>query len=107
LVLDWDDLPEMDWLEATLPRAGRALQSNSRYGHRAAVQAGMGIACLARYLGDGSGLVQLDAPTSPPPRELWLAVHTDIRHMPRIRAVTDALAAGVRAAATLLDPPSG
>ena len=103
---DLKGMPELDWLEAILPRAGRALQSNSRYGHRAAAQAGMGIACLARYLGDGSGLVQLAAPTLPPPRELWLAVHTDIRHMPRIRAVTDALAAGVRAAAALLDPPS-
>ena len=99
-------MPELDWLVSSLPRAQRALQTNSRYGHRAAALAGMGLACLARYLGDGHGLVRLDPPTPPPSRELWLAVHSDIRHMPRIRAVTDALAAGVRAVAESLDPPA-
>jgi hypothetical protein len=31
-------------------------------------------------------------------------VHTDIRHMPRIRAVTEALAIGVSARADVLAP---
>ena len=96
--------PEMAWVTATLPRAAPALRTNSRYVHRAAALAGMGIACLARYLGDAVPLVLLAPPVPPPARELWLAVHTDIRHMPRIRAVTDALAAGVKARAEVLAP---
>ena len=96
--------PEMAWLMATLPRAAPALRTNSRYGHRAAALAGLGIGCLARYLGDTVPLVRLAPPVPPPARELWLAVHTDIRHMPRIRAVTEALAAGVKARAEVLAP---
>lgn len=95
---------EMTWLTGILPRAVPALRTNSRYGHRAAALAGLGIACLARYLGDAVPLVRLAPPVPPPVRELWLAVHTDIRHMPRIRAVTEALAAGVKARADLLAP---
>lgn len=97
--------PEMAWFTASLPRAAPVLRSNSRYCHRAAALEGLGIACLARYLGDSVPLVRLPPPTPPPARELWLAVHTDIRHMPRIRAVTDALAAGVKARAGALAPP--
>ncbi len=99
--------PEMTWLTGILPRAAPALRTNSRYSHRAAALAGLGIACLARYLADASGLTQLEPPTPPPVRELWLGVHTDIRHMPRIRAVTEALAVGVRARGDLLAPAAG
>jgi DNA-binding transcriptional LysR family regulator len=98
-------LPEMVWLAASLPRATPGLRANTRYVQREAARAGLGLACLARYLGDAGGLVRLDPPTPPPQRELWLAVHTDIRHMPRIHAVTEALAAGVRARANVLAPP--
>lgn len=97
-------LPEMAWLAGCLPRAAPALRSNTRYVQREAARAGLGLACLARYLGDAGGLVRLEPPVAPPRRELWLAVHTDIRHMPRIRAVTEALAAGVRARADVLAP---
>ena len=98
---------EMTWLTGMLPRALPALRTNSRYSHRAAALAGLGIACVARYLADATSLVQLDTPTAAPVRELWLGVHTDIRHMPRIRAVTEALAAGVKARADVLAPAAG
>ncbi len=98
-------LPEMAWLVASLPRATPALRANTRYAQREAARAGLGLVCLARYLGDAGGLVRLEPPAPPPQRELWLAVHNDIRHMPRIHAVTEALAAGVRARAKELAPP--
>jgi len=107
VVLTQSDLmagPEMVWLTGLLPRAAPALCSNSRYSHRAAALAGLGLACLTRYLGDAVPLVRLVTPVLPPVRELWLAVHADIRHMPRIRAVTEALAAGVKARAEVLAP---
>lgn len=98
------DGPDMAWLTALLPEAAVALRTNSRYTHRAAAQAGLGLACLERFLGDDSDLVRLAPPSPPPLRELWMAVHTDIRHMPRIRAVTEALATGIKAQATVLAP---
>jgi DNA-binding transcriptional LysR family regulator len=97
-------VPEMEWFVGITPQAVPALRSNSRYGLRAAALAGMGIVCLARYLGDTTDLVRLSPPSPPPVRELWLAVHNDIRHTPRVRAVTDFLAAGLRARAAVLAP---
>ncbi len=108
LILTHDELlglPEMTWLRTALPLAAPALRANTRYVQREAARVGIGLACLARYLGDAGGLTRLAPPTPPPPREMWLAVHADIRHMPRIRAVTEALAAGVKARANVLAPP--
>ncbi len=107
LILSQSDLmglPEMAWLTTILPRATPALRANTRYVQREAARAGLGLACLARYLGDPAGLVLLEPPTPAPQREMWLAVHSDIRHMPRIRAVTDALAATVRSRSAVLAP---
>ena len=104
------DTPEMLWLRAAAARAEVALVSNSRVIHRAAARDGVGIACLARYLGDGvPELVRLTAPPTAGPapvRELWLGVHGDMRHTPRIRAFTAALQDGVRGAAGKLNPTS-
>ncbi|HQT76841.1 MAG TPA: LysR family transcriptional regulator [Rhodopila sp.] len=104
---DLAGLPEMRFLAESLPNASVALATNSRYAQRSAALAGMGIACLARYLGDAAALVRLPPQLELVPRDLWLAVHQDIRHMPRVRAVADALAAGIRARAGILDPPVG
>lgn len=102
------DTPEMRWLRAAAPRAAAGLASNSRLVHRAAARDGIGIACLARYLGDGDpALVRLPAPDTagpPPLRDLWLGVHADMRHTPRIRAFTEALRDGLRRAAARLNP---
>jgi DNA-binding transcriptional LysR family regulator len=67
-----------------------ALRSNSRDAQLAAVREGVGLACLPCFLGDGvPGVVKVadDGPL----REVWLGVHADLRHMPRIRAVIEAL----------------
>jgi DNA-binding transcriptional LysR family regulator len=89
-------ISDMQWMQRLLPEAATVLATNSRFAHRAACVAGMGLATLSRYLGDpAAGLVRLPL-GAPPPRELWLAVHNDIRHMPRVRALTEFLAAGFR-----------
>jgi DNA-binding transcriptional LysR family regulator len=98
------NLPEMDWF-ATLTRAATpAIRHNSRYGQRAAAEAGMGLAILSRFMGDPTNLVRLPTPTPPPAREMFLAVHNDIRHTPRIRVVTDMIASAMRAKAAVLAP---
>ena len=97
-------LAEMAWFAGFTAAARPVLRTNSRYGQRAAALQGIGIACLGCYLADSQPLVRLDAPTAPAHRELWLAVHNDIRHTPRIRAVTDFLAATLREAGQRLNP---
>lgn len=99
-------LPEMAWFAALTHQAPAAIRHNSRYGQRAAAEAGMGLALLSRFMGDGTGLVRLATPVPPPMRDIFLAVHNDIRHTPRIRAVTEAIAASMRAGADRLAPAS-
>ena len=97
-------LEEMTWFTAMTHQARPAVRHNSRYGQRAAAEAGMGLAILSRFMGDGTGLVRLPTRGPPPVREIVLAVHNDIRHTPRIRAVTDIIAASMRAEADRLSP---
>ncbi len=85
-------LPEARWLADLLPKAGIALRTNSRSAQLAAVQAGLGVACLPCIIADGApGVVRLTTAEPGPAREVWLGVHADLRHMPRIRAVIDVL----------------
>ncbi len=88
--------PDIAWLAAIAPRARPALRTASRYAQRAAAEAGIGIACLPRYLTEGRALVAIDPPSPPPEGEIWLAVHADIRHTPRIRALSDFLVQGLQ-----------
>jgi DNA-binding transcriptional LysR family regulator len=82
---------EAKWLVEMMPHARVAMRNNSRDGQLAAARAGVGVACLPCYLADRDpGLVRLDVGYGPP-REVWLGVHADLRHMPRIRAVIDVL----------------
>ena len=97
-------LPEMVWFAGLTHQAVPAIRHNSRYGHRAAAEAGMGLAMLSRFMGDTARLVRLEPPASQPPRDVFLGVHNDIRHTPRIRAVIDAIAASMRAEAGRLVP---
>ena len=98
-------LPEMTWFASLTHQAQAAVRHNSRYGQRAAAEAGMGLAVLSRFMGDGTGLRRLATPSPAPLREVYLAVHQDIRHTPRIRAVTDVIVATMRAEAARLAPP--
>lgn len=97
-------LPEQLWFAGLTGQARTVLRSNASIVVRAAARQGLGLVCLSRYLGDGSGLVRLETPAPGPEREIWLAVHSDIRHVPRIRAVSDFLAETMRAASGRLAP---
>lgn len=94
---DQAHLPEPRWLAEQMPHARVTLRSNSRDAQLAAVRAGLGVACLPCFLGDGVAGVERVA-SGGPEREVWLGVHADLRHMPRIRAVIEALDAEFAAA---------
>ncbi|MCK8785703.1 LysR family transcriptional regulator [Roseomonas sp. NAR14] len=98
-------LQEMAWLAGMTGRAQVALRSNSRFAQRQAACGGMGLACLARYLGDAApALVRLETPVPPPRREVWLVVHRDTRHTPRIRSLTDFLGTAFQRRVAVLAP---
>lgn len=104
--------PALDWLARLMHAATVGFTSNS---HEALLQAalgGMGIAALPRSMGDGAvlrgavpavtSLVRLDTPVPAPRVGVWIGLHEDTRHTPRIRVVADALHEGLQAAAAQL-----
>ncbi len=98
-------LPEAQWLADLAPAAVAALLANSRQVQLEACAAGVGLACLPRYLADDApSLTRLQTPTSPPERGIWIGVHQDLRDTPRIRAVLEVLGNEIAASKTRLNP---
>jgi DNA-binding transcriptional LysR family regulator len=106
-ILVQDDLlhmPDIQWYQGLTAQADVILRSNSRFTQLAAAVDGMGLVCLMRYLGDTRPLIRLQPPTLPPLREIWMVVHQDIRHMPRIRAFTEFLTTALKQCVRQLNP---
>lgn len=89
------DLPESRWLAG---QAGLqpALSSNSMMPLLAAARAGACAVLLPDYV--GRQCAELSAEPGKPvvSRDLWLVLHRDLRKAPRVRAVSDHLAAALR-----------
>lgn len=104
---DHQHMPEFVWLAQKVPGAAAALRSNSREVQLEAARAGVGAACLARYLGDSApGLVRIAEAGPGPRREFWLGFHADLRQMPRVRVLIEALDAELERQRPLFDPDS-
>ena len=88
--------PQALWFADLTSAASVALRANSFYMLVSAAEAGMGLVCLPRFLGDSAQLTLLATPHIAPPSELWLGVHRDIREAPRFRVTTEFLAAGLK-----------
>lgn len=85
--------PEDLWFERVTGQSRCLLRSNSTGCILGATLAGLGVGLLPCYLGDAEpDLLRIRLPDEPH-RSLWLAVHQDMQHTPRVRAVLDALAA--------------
>ena len=101
LITVMDDMAhqsEARWLLEKVPAGKSVYRTNSRDAQAAAAAQGIGIACLPQYLAeDMPGLERIREAGLGPAREIWLGVHRDLREMPRIRAVIDALDAAFKA----------
>lgn len=81
--------PEERWLHELAPERRVVYRSNSTTSLLAAARQGLGVVLLPCYIADGDpALRRLDGP-EPPPQEIWLLVHGDLRRTPRVRAVMD------------------
>ena len=81
--------PHERWIARVGPERRVVFRCNSTASLAAAARAGLGVALLPRFAGDGDpGLVRLDGP-EPAHHELWLLVHGDLRRVPRVRAVIE------------------
>jgi DNA-binding transcriptional LysR family regulator len=101
---DQNHMPEAKWLAQSVPQARVAMRCNGFEALAGAAMAGLGITVLPSYLGDWMGGMERVLAVGAPRREIWLGVHPDLRHMPRIRAVIEALDGEFAAQAALLAP---
>ena len=102
---DQAHLPEAKWLCEAFPEAVIGFRSNSREVQLWATLSGAGIGVLARYRADAEpGLVRLRTGLPDLVRDIWLGVHVDMRYMPRVRAVMDAVSEALRINSAVLNP---
>lgn len=92
-------LTQVQWFHRLAGDTDVALRTNDRALQVEAAAAGLGLACLPSFIGDRHpGLAHVTAGEAGPARDIWLGVHSDMRQMPRIRLVIEALVAQCKAA---------
>ena len=86
-----------DWLDRNVPADGVAYRTNSLVNQSVAAMAGIGLALLPCYLGDGeAGLVRaLAEPIQELAGELWIVTHQDLKGTARVRAFFDVVGEGL------------
>jgi DNA-binding transcriptional LysR family regulator len=88
-----DEMPQQVWLQAQIGSSPITLRSNDLAIQAAAAAAGAGIAVLPDFMGgQDERLTRLPHMGTALEREIWIAVHSDLRHVPRIQAVVAFLA---------------
>jgi len=75
------------WLRGQAAGRPIVFRSNDLNVQAAAAQAGVGLAALPWFLGQYYGLQALKSIGAVLEREIWLVVHSDIRHTPSVQAV--------------------
>lgn len=98
-------LPEAKRLASAAHAATIAIRTNSRDAQLQAAIAGYGIVMLPCYLArEEPSLVELSDNQDRLVRGLWLGVHRDVRHSPRIKLAMSHIADGLRSVAGTLNP---
>jgi DNA-binding transcriptional LysR family regulator len=78
------------WMRNALPEARIVLRCDTLVGAAAAAAAGLGVAALPCYLGDGwPGLRRIAGPVPEMTTALWVLTHEDLRRTARVSAFTE------------------
>lgn len=96
--------PAYEKFEEVTSQAVVALRSNSFAVQARAARAGLGLVGLPRALAVGLELLTPSDPMDSSTREVWLGVHRDMNHTPRIRAVIDHITTVMKRVAPELNP---
>lgn len=86
-----------DWLDRNVSAERFVYRTNSLVNQAVAARAGIGLALLPCYLGDGEpGLVRaLTEPIEELAGELWIVTHSDLKGTARVRAFFDVVGEGL------------
>lgn len=79
--------PQQAWLKKQAGDRPILLRSNDLNIQATVAQAGAGVAALPYFLGDRYGLQTMPSVGADLARDVWLVVHSDIRHTPAVQAV--------------------
>jgi DNA-binding transcriptional LysR family regulator len=82
-------VPGAVWLAQHAPGATVAVRGNSPHALSVAVGAGLGISVLPCFIAAGNPLLRRLTPEVLATTEAWIAVHADLKSVPRVRAVLD------------------
>ena len=105
LLDDRDLSAQSAWLGEYACNAKTVLQADSYETQHWAASCNGGLAILPRLPADAAAaLRRITVPAALPAAEIWMGVHRENRHVPRIRAVLDVIAQSVRSKAAVLDP---
>ena len=86
------------WLRSVAPRATIAARSNSVIGLLMAAKSGVGVTILPVQLGDpAEELIRVIDPLPELMSQIYILVHPDLRHAPRVRAFFDFVIAEIGA----------
>ena len=96
--------PQERWLARVAPERRVVFRCNSTASLLAAARLGVGVAVLPRFIADGDAGLECLAGPEPVNHELWLLVHGDLRHTPRVRAVIEWVDELVAASRLALSP---
>lgn len=103
---EMDRLPQQGWLRIFAKGRPISFRANDTAILQPAVRRGLGVALLPRFMGDDDPGLRLWSSDAPPLREIWLAVHEDLKRSSALRAVGDAIASVIRRnAARLIGAP--
>jgi DNA-binding transcriptional LysR family regulator len=88
------EMPQQRWLLRIADGRPVACELNHISEHLIAARAGVGVAGLPCFIGERDrDLVRIDEDIPSFARDIWLAVHRDLRQTPAVRAVMDFVAA--------------
>jgi DNA-binding transcriptional LysR family regulator len=100
--------PEFHWMNTLRGNRAYSLRANTLALQRDAVRMGIGVAALPHFMASADSMLErLPFDTAPPPAEIWLVVHPDVRRSPRVRLIADLVAEVVSAGADILAPSFG
>jgi DNA-binding transcriptional LysR family regulator len=103
-VAEWPETtPEARWVAQHAAKGRVVFKTMSTHVQLVMTLAGLGIALFPCYIGDDEpGLVRLGPPDPAAQRAVWLVMHRDLQHTPRIRACADFISERIRARADWL-----
>jgi DNA-binding transcriptional LysR family regulator len=106
---DTSGIKAADWLARAAPATAVVYRTSSLVNQCLAARAGIGVALLPCYLGDGErGLERaLVDPVAELATELWMVTHRDLRNTARVRAFFDVVGGGMSGERGVFEGQSG